>query len=77
MTCEECRQDFQPSRVYSPTAPNAPRFCSGRCRGRGYRKAKEDAIEQDLARAEAAIKRARQTLRGVKNEIHQPRSDDA
>lgn len=62
MTCEECRQDFQPARVYSPTAQNRPRFCSSRCRGIGYRKAKVRAIDQELARAEAAIERAREVL---------------
>jgi hypothetical protein len=64
MHCEECRQDFQPARVYSPTAPNAPRFCSAVCRGRGYRKAKVRAIDQELARAEASIERAREVLQG-------------
>jgi len=62
MQCEDCGQDFQPDRVYSPTAENRPRFCSSRCRGRGYRKAKVQAIEQELARAEAAIQRAREVL---------------
>ena len=62
MTCEECRQDFQPARVYNPTAPNAPRFCSAVCRGRGYRKAKAQAIDRELALAEAAIQRAREVL---------------
>lgn len=62
MHCEECGQDFQPARVYSPTAPNAPRFCSSRCRGRGYRKAMVRAIDQELSRAQAAIERAREVL---------------
>lgn len=62
MSCEECGQDFQPARVYSPTAPNAPRFCSAICRSRGYRKAKNEAIDRELVRAEAAIQRAREVL---------------
>ena len=64
MHCEDCGQDFQPARVYSPTAPNRPRFCSAVCRGRPYRKAKVQAIDHELARAEAAIERAREVLTG-------------
>ncbi|MBI4381409.1 MAG: hypothetical protein HY574_09505 [candidate division NC10 bacterium] len=63
MRCEECGQDFQPARVYSPTAANRPRFCSAVCRGRGYRKAKVKAIDQELVRAQAAIQRAREVLK--------------
>lgn len=62
MRCEECREDFQPARVYSPTAPNRPRFCSAACRGRGYRKRKDQAIDQELVRAAVAIQRAREVL---------------
>jgi len=64
MHCEECGQDFQPAHVYSPTAPNRPRFCSAACRGRGYRRGKVEAIDQELARAEAAIQKARAVLTG-------------
>lgn len=62
MRCEYCSHDFQPARLYSPTAPNRPRFCSAACRGRGYRKRKDQAIDQELVRAAAAIQRAREAL---------------
>ena len=64
MPCEYCGQDFEPLRVYSPTAPNRPRFCSAACRGRGYRRGKVEAIDQELRRAEAAIQKAREVLTG-------------
>jgi hypothetical protein len=64
MRCEECGQDFQPARVYSPTATNRPRFCSAVCCGRAYRKAKVQAIDHELARAEAAIQKTRAVLTG-------------
>jgi hypothetical protein len=64
MQCRQCDKDFKPARVYSPTAPNRPRFCSAACRGRGYRAAKVRAIDQELAKVEAAIYRVRQALMG-------------
>ena len=55
-------RDFQPASLYRPTAPNRPRFCSATCRGREYRKWKDQAIDQELVRAAIAIQRAREAL---------------
>jgi len=63
MRCEYCGQDFQTSRVYSPTAPNRPRFCSSRCRGMAYRRERVQTIDRELEKATAAIERAREVLR--------------
>lgn len=60
--CEHCGQGFQPSRVYTLTAPNRPRFCSAACRGKGYRMRTIMAIEDELMRAQRAIERARAVL---------------
>jgi len=62
MQCEECGKDLTTRRVFSPTAPNRPRFCSAVCRGRGYRAEKVKVMLTKLTSAERAIQETKAML---------------